>query len=144
MVLQNGDGPVVWTGQPAWSTYVFLWCFVAILGIRGVIFLWLGYWISIFYHAAGMGMLVALAIFLRRTTRYRVTRQAVHRAQGILGKTEQTFPLGDIASVDQLQGPLDRLFCSGNVVLYLKKGTREQLAGVKDPEVVCRKIRALL
>ena len=95
-------------------------------------------------HAVLMGMLVALAIFLRQTSRYRVTRRAVHRAKGILGKAEQAFQLEDIASVDQQQGPLDRLFCSGNVVLYLKKGTREQLAGVKDPDLVCRKIRALL
>jgi hypothetical protein len=30
------------------------------------------------------------------------------------------------------------------VLLYFKDGTNERLAGVKDPDVVCRKIAALL
>lgn len=143
MLLGNDDSPVVWEGQPAWSHYVFLWVFVGIISLRSVMFLLLGYGTNVPFHFALVGMLIALAIFLRRTTRYRVTRQAVHRAYGILGKGDQGFPLADFESVDFFQGPLDRLFNSGTVVLVTKVGERIRLGGVKDPEVVCNKIKAL-
>ena len=69
---------------------------------------------------------------------------AVYRTIGVLGKAEQTFPLKAIASVSIRQGPLDRFFGIGTVLLHFKEGSRERLIGVKDPDVVCRKITALL
>jgi membrane protein YdbS with pleckstrin-like domain len=144
MDVHNRNGSVVWVGKPAWSAYVFLWFFAAIIAIRGIISFRLGYWDSMLFHFALVGMLSALACFLRQTTHYKVTRRAVHRSKGFLGKEERSFPLETIASVEELQGPLDRLLGSGDVVLHLKEGTRQRLAGVKDPDVVCRKIRALL
>jgi membrane protein YdbS with pleckstrin-like domain len=144
MDVHDRNSSVVWIGKPAWSAYVFLWFFAAIMAIRGIISFRLGYWDSMLFHLAVVGMLSALAFFLRRSTHYKVTRKAVHRSKGFLGKEEQTFPLTAIVSVDEQQGPLDRLFGSGDVVLHLKEGTRQRLAGVKDPDVVCRKIRALL
>jgi membrane protein YdbS with pleckstrin-like domain len=136
--------PSVWEGRPAWGYYFFVWFFVVILAVRGMIALWMGYRGSATIHLAGVPMLVGLALFLRRTTRYRVTRQAVSRSEGILGEAERSFPLSSIASVREQQGPLDRLLGCGEVMLHLKDGTLERLAGVKDPEVVCRKIAALL
>jgi uncharacterized membrane protein YdbT with pleckstrin-like domain len=136
--------PPVWSGPPAWGHYFFLWFFVAILAVRGVISLWMGYRSSVAYHWVGSAILVALAHFLRRTTRYRLTRQAIFRSEGILGKDERSFQLSAIASVHEQQGPLDRLLGSGDVMLHLKDGTHERLSGVKDPDVVARKIAALL
>lgn len=134
----------VWEGRPAWGYYFFVWFFVAILAVRGIISLWMGYGGSAMIHLAGVPMLVGLALFLRRTTLYRVTRQAVSRSEGIFGEAERSFPLSSIASVREQQGPLDRLLGCGEVMLHLKDGTQERLAGVKNPEVVCRKIAALL
>jgi membrane protein YdbS with pleckstrin-like domain len=139
-----GGEPPVWEGRPALGYYFFLWFFVAILGVRGWISLRMGYLESMVIHLAGIAMLVALALFLRRTTRYRVTRGAVSRSEGFLGEGERSFPISTIASVRELQGPLDRLLGCGDVLLYFKDGTHERLAGVKDPDVVCRKIAALL
>jgi membrane protein YdbS with pleckstrin-like domain len=136
--------PSVWAGRPAWGHYFFLWFFVAILGVRGVVSLWMGYHASVAFHLAGIAVLAALAVFLRRTTRYRLTRQSVFRSDGILGENERSFPLSAIASVREQQGPLERWLGCGDVMLYLKDGTRERLTGVKDPEVVSRKIAALL
>lgn len=139
-----GGEPPVWEGRPALGYYFFLWFFVAILGVRGMISLWMGYRASAGFHLAAISMLAALAFFLRRTTRYRVTRQAVFRSEGFLGESERSFPLSSIASVREQQGPLDRLLGCGEVTLLFKDGTRERLAGVKDPDVVTRKIAALL
>ena len=136
--------PSVWEGRPALGYYFFLWFFVAILGVRGMVSLWMGYPRSVMIHLAGIAMLVVLALFLRRTTRYRVTRRAVSRSEGIFGKAERSFPISAIDLVREQQSPLDRFLKCGDVILQLKDGTHERLAGVKDPDIVCRKITALL
>jgi len=136
--------PPVWEGWPSLGHYFFLWFFVAILGGRGLFALWTGDRGSASIYLAGMALLAALGLFLRRTTRYRVTRQAVSRSDGILGKTERSFPLSSIASVREQRGAFDGLLGCGDVMLQLKDGTQERLAGVKEPEIICRKIEALL
>jgi membrane protein YdbS with pleckstrin-like domain len=136
--------PPVWEGRPAWGYYFFLWFFVAILGGRGSFSLWMGDRMSAALYLAGMGLLAALGLFLRRTTRYRVTRRAVSRSEGLFRETERVFPLSSIASVREQRGPFDRLLGCGDVMLHLKDGTQERLAGVNEPDVVCRKIEALL
>ncbi len=136
--------PPVWEGRPALGYYFFLWFFVVVLGGRGLFALWVGDRGSAAIYLAGMALLAALGLFLRRTTRYRVTRQAVSRSDGLFGTAEQLFPLSSIASVREQWGPFDRLLGCGEVMLHLKDGTQERLAGVKDPGVVCRKITALL
>ncbi|MCI0526036.1 MAG: PH domain-containing protein [Nitrospira sp.] len=141
---QDHDASMVWRGKPAWSSYIYLWIFATIFAIRGLISLRMGYWTGALFHLATIGMLAFLAIFLHQTTHYRVTREAIYRARGILGKDEQSFPISSIDSVSKQQGPLERLLGSGNVILHLKGGIRERLAGVKDPDVVCNKIRAML
>jgi membrane protein YdbS with pleckstrin-like domain len=138
------DERSVWAGRPAWNHYIFLWFFVAILAVRGGISLWMGYPASVVFHLSGVMLLSALAIFLRRTTHYRVTRQAVFRSEGFFGNDERSFPISSLASVRGQQGILERWLGCGDVMLHLKDGTQERLAGVKDPEVVSRKITALL
>ena len=136
--------PPVWEGRPALGYYFFLWFFVAILIGRGMLSLWMGDRGGAVLYLAGMGLLAALGLFLRRTTRYRVTRQAVSRSDGLFGRTEQSFSLSSIASVRAQRGFFDGLLGCGEVLLHLKDGTQERLVGVKEPEVVCRKITALL
>ena len=138
------NSPVVWIGKPSWSTYVFIWVFVVIMIIRGIVSLRLGSIEGLLFHLATVLMLVAITVFLRQTTSYYVTRKAVHRSSGIFGRGEKVIPISTIESVNELQGPFDRLWGTGDVLLHIKGGSRERLAGVKDPEVVGRKIRALL
>ena len=136
--------PPVWEGRPAWGSYFLLWLFVAVLAVRALFAFGMGTWGLAAINLSGIAMLSALAFFLRRTTRYRVTRRDVSRSAGFLGKGERSFPLSSIASVREEQGPLDRILGCGDLTLHLKDGTRERLAGVKDPDVVRRKIAALL
>ncbi len=138
------DEPVVWSGQPAWSSYILLWIFAVVFAVRAVAFAGLGRWESAGFQVVVIAFLSAIAWFLRRTTRYRITRRAIYRTQGILGKTEQSFSIESVSKVSKQQGPLERLFGSGTVMIHLKSGVRERLSGVKDPDVVCSKITALL
>lgn len=139
------DLRVVWEGRPAWSEYIFLWFFALVSALRSLLIFSTGDSGSGLIYALGIGFFVGLAVFLRRTNRYAVTRAAVHRAAGILGRSERIVPLTKIAAATVEQGPLDRLFGIGTIVLRLKEGGPvETIRGVRDPEVVCRKIEALL
>ncbi len=141
------DQRVIWEGRPSWGEYVFLWFFALVSAVRAlfIFFLPMGDPGSGAIYALGAGLFIGLALFLRRTDRYAVTRAAVHRTAGLLGRSEKIIPLKKIASAGAEQGPLDRLFGIGTVVLNLKGGEQaERLRGLRDPEVVCRKIEALL
>ena len=105
---------------------------------------WWGDWGSAAIHVAGMAMFVGLAVFFRRTTRYTLTQEAVYRSTGIFGRTTERLPLSEFESVDVGCSRLDQLLGIGTVQLHRDNGTAERLAGLKDPDVICRKIEALL
>ena len=138
------EAPLVWFGKPAWSSYIFIWMFMAIIGVRAGVSFHLGLYENAAYELLLVGALGTLPFYFHKTTHYRITRRAIYRSKGILGKEEQSFLLSSIESVGKQQGPLERLFNCGNVVLKLKDGRKERLSGIKDPDVVGRKIRALL
>jgi len=133
-----------WTGHPAWSEYVFLWFFSVIFGVRTGLAVWIGQWGMAIIFGSGTALSVALAVFFRHTTRYTVTRDAVHRTTGIFGESEESVPITDIESVGVRQSPLDRLLGIGTVILHLEGKRHERLAGLNDPDVIRRKIEALL
>jgi len=146
-LFSEEDHRLVWEGRPAWSEYIFLWFFAFISTFRAltVFILAMGDPGSGLIYLFGAGLFVGLAYFLRRTNHYAVTRAAVHRATGLLGRSEKIIPLKEITAVGIEQGPLDRLFGIGTILIHLKEGERaDRLSGIRDPEVVCRKIEALL
>jgi membrane protein YdbS with pleckstrin-like domain len=144
MVRGGSHEQIRWTGHPAWSEYVFLWFFAVVFGVRAGLAVWLGQWGMAIIFGSGLVLSAALAVFFRHTTRYTVTPDAVHRTKGVFGESEESVPIADIESVSVRASPLDRFFGIGTVMLQTKDGTRERLVGLKDPDVIRRKIEALL
>ncbi len=144
MSNEEGLGPVIWRGHPAWSEYVFLWFFSIIFAARAGLALWMGQKSSTLVFGLGVALFVGTALFLRQRTSYAVTRHDVYKSKGLLGKTNRTIPIQEISEVKVRQGPLDRFFGIGAIVLKSKSGKAERLIGVKDPDVVDLKIKALL
>jgi membrane protein YdbS with pleckstrin-like domain len=93
---------------------------------------------------AGMVLFASLAVYLQKTNRYRVTWESVNRSKGIWGQSERVLPVKEIESVHIRQGPIDRLFGIGTVVMETKNGRSERLGGIREPQVVRRKIAALI
>ncbi len=133
-----------WSGQPAWSEYVFLWFITLVFGVRAGLSVWWGQWGVVAIHVAGMALFVGLAVFFRRTTRYTVTQDAIYRTTGLLGQREDRLPISEVESVSVRESGLDRLLGIGTVALHRGDGTYVRLAGLRDPEVICRKIEPLL
>ncbi len=144
MISQKRDEPLVWEGKTAWSSYIYIWIFSTVIAIRGLVSLWLGYWQSALFQGLVVVFMIALAAFFHETTYFKITREAVYRSRGFLGKQAQSFSLSSISSVTRQQGPLERFFDCGNVVMNLRDGKSARLSGIKNPDVVCRKIKALL
>jgi membrane protein YdbS with pleckstrin-like domain len=142
--LRHGREVIRWSGQPAWSQYVFLWFITVVFGLRVGLLVWWGDWGSAAIHVAGMAMFVGLAVFFRRTTRYTLTQDSIYRTTGLFGKSEDRLPLSEVESVDVGLTRLDQLLGIGTVLLHRADGTSERLAGLKEPEVIQRKIEALL
>jgi membrane protein YdbS with pleckstrin-like domain len=144
MVRGGSHEQIRWTGHPAWSEYVFLWFFAVVFGVRAGLAVWLGQWSMAIIFGSGLVLSAVLAVFFRHTTCYTVTPDAVHRSKGLFGESEHRVLIADIESVSVRESPLDRLFDIGTVMLQTKDGTRERLVGLKDPDVIRRKIEALL
>lgn len=140
----SGREVVRWTGRPSWSEYAFLWFITLVFGVRAGLSVWWGQWGSVAIHVAGMVLFVGLAVFFRGTTRYALTPDAIYRTAGLLGNQEVRLPLDGVESVSLRRSRLDQLLGIGTVLLHRNNGTSERLAGVKDPEVIQRKIEALL
>jgi membrane protein YdbS with pleckstrin-like domain len=142
--VRHDDEVTRWSGQPSWSQYFFLWFITAVFGLRVGLFVWWGEWGSAAIHVAGMAVFVSLAVFFRRTTRYTLTQEAVYRTTGLLGQRENRLPLSEFESVSVGLTRLDQLLGIGTVLLNRADGTSERLAGLSEPEVIQRKIEALL
>lgn len=140
----HGNEIIRWSGRPAWSEYVFLWFITVVFGVRAVLSVWWGQWGVVAIHLAGMAVFVGLAVFFRRTTRYTVTQEAIYRTTGILGQRQDRLPMSEVESVSVRQSGLDRLLGIGTLALHREDGTYVRLAGLRDPEVIQRKLEPLL
>lgn len=123
---------------------MFLWFITLVFGVRAGLSVWWGQWGIVAIHLAGMAVFVGLAVFFRRTTRYTVTEQAVYRTIGLLGRREDRLAMSEVESVSVRQSGLDRLLGIGTVALHRQDGSYVRLAGLRDPEVIRRKLEPLL
>ena len=144
MKQREDKTPLIWEGKPTWSSYIYIWMFSSIIGIRGIISLWLGHWESALFQGILIILVSTVAFFFHQTTHFKMTRYAVYRSKGFSGKSYQSFPISAISSVSKQQGPLERLFGIGNIVLHLKDGQKERISGIYDPDILGRKIRAMI
>lgn len=80
--------------------------------------------------------------FLRwRTTTYEVTSRRLRLREGILTRSGRDFPLNRISDVSFSQGPLDRVFGCGRLIVE-SPGEHGQLVLTEIPDV--RKVQGVL
>ncbi len=144
LTVSHGHEVTRWSGQPAWREYVFLWFITMVFGVRTVLAVWWGEWGVVAIHVAGIAVFVGLAVFFRSTTRYTATADAIYRTIGLWGQREDRLPISEVESVSVRQSGLDRLLGIGTVALHREDGSYVRLAGLRDPEVIRRKLEALL
>jgi len=141
--LETSREVLRWEAYPSWAQFTWLYFFSLMAGLRGGLFLWLGVsggkaWLG------GAAILLVCAAFLRRWARYLLTSCRIIVQNGYTGREIQAVPINDIREVTIKQGPLARIMGIGTVVIRSAEGDREvALQGIRDPEVLQRRIQAL-
>ena len=92
----------------------------------------------------GAGLLLLAAAAVRRWVENVVTSKRVLLRSGYTGREIQSISLENVADVAIKQGPIARFFEIGTIVVRSVSGeTTVSLRGVRDPEIVKRRIEAL-
>jgi len=134
----------LWEGYPSWGQFSWLYFFSVWTGLRGFILGRAGIsgwemWV------VGGGLLLGLVVVLRYWAKYLITSRRVLLRNGYSGKDMVSVDLDMINAVEVMQGPVARIFGIGTVVIRCQDSNRSlRFRGIKDPEVLETKLRALL
>ena len=135
---------VIWQDFPSWSQFSWLYFFTFLTAFRGLLFLRFGLPGWQIWMIGAIVLLLVVAI-IRRWAFYIVTSTCVVIRNGYTQHEIASIKLDETMSVDVLQGPIARFWGIGTLVIQSSKEGRElKLRGIKDPEIVEAKIRALL
>jgi len=135
---------ILWEGYPSWGQFSWLYFFSLWTGLRGFILERAGVsgwemWV------VGAGMLLGLVVVLRYWAKYLITSKRVLLRNGYSGKDMARVDFEMINAVEVMQGPVARIFGIGTVVVQCQDSDRSlRFRGIKDPEVLETKLKALL
>lgn len=88
--------------------------------------------IGLFGSFVPLGIIIYIH-FEMRGAAYTITDTAVHARWGLLVKHNETLQLRSVRSIKVLQGPVQRLFNLGNLVLYTTSNDRLVLFDLHQP-----------
>ncbi len=135
---------ILWEAYPSWGQFSWLYFLSLWTASRGVIFLYAGLpgWVI---WVAGAGLLLAVAVGLRYWGKYLISTRQVIIRNGYSGKTIRCVSHDMIHAIEVMQGPLAKFLRIGTVVIRSHDSNRTlRLRGIRDPEIVETKLRALL
>lgn len=144
MTDQEEPERILWEAYPSWGQFSWLYFLSLWTASRGLIFLYadVSGWIL---WIVGACFLLGVAAVLRYWAKYLITTRQVLIRNGYSGKTIRCANHDGIYSVDAMQGPLAKFLGIGTVVIRSHDSNRTlRFRGVKDPEIVGSKLRALL
>ncbi|MBA3965230.1 MAG: PH domain-containing protein [Nitrospirales bacterium] len=135
---------ILWESYPSWGQFTWLYFFSLWTGLRGFFLLRVGFpgWEMWF---VGAGMLLGLVMVLRYWAKYLLTTKGVVLRNGYSGKDMASVDFEMFKSVEVMQGPIGRILGIGTLVVRCEdSGKSIRFRGIKDPEVLETKLRALL
>jgi uncharacterized membrane protein YdbT with pleckstrin-like domain len=135
---------ILWERYPSWSQFSWLYFLSLWIALRGLVFIRVGVsgwevWM------VGAGLLLGVAVGLRYWAKYVLTSGHVIIRNGYSGKTIRCAAYDMIEAVELIQGPFAKFLGIGTVVIRCHDSNPTlRFRGVKAPEVVETKLRALL
>ena len=135
---------VIWKGFPSWRQFSWLYFFFILTAGRGLLFFRLGLpgwktWVG------GSLVLLLITAIIRHWVYYILTSTTVVISNGFTRREIESMKLKEVQHIEYLQGPVDKFLGIGTLLLQSSKDEQElRLRGVKDPDVVAAKLRALL
>lgn len=144
MTDQGESERILWEAYPSWGQFSWLYFLSLWTASRGIIFVYAGVpgweiWI------VGAGLLLGVAVGLRYWAKYLISTRQVIIRNGYSGKTIRCASHDMIHAIEVMQGPLAKFLGIGTVVIRSHDSNRTlRFRGVKAPEIVGTKLRALL
>jgi len=135
---------IIWQAFPSWGQFSWLYFFTFLTAFRGVLFLRFGLpgwplWL------AGAVVLLLIVALIRRWAYYVVTPTRVIIKNGYTQRDMNSLKLEMIKNMYLVQGPISRFWGIGTLVIQSNETGKElKLRGVKDPDIVEAKVKALL
>jgi membrane protein YdbS with pleckstrin-like domain len=144
MTDQGESERILWEAYPSWGQFSWLYFLSLWTASRGMIFLYAevpGWEI----WGVGAGLLLGVAAILRYWAKYLISTRQVIIRNGYSGKTIRCASHDMIQAIEVMQGPLAKFLRIGTLVIRSHDSNRTlRLRGIKDPEIVETKLRALL
>ena len=144
MTDQEEPERILWEAYPSWGQFSWLYFLSLWTASRGMIFLYAevpGWELWM----VGAAFLLGVAAGLRYWAKYLISTRQVLIRNGYSGKTIRCANHDRIHSVEIMQGPLAKFLGIGTVVIRSHDSNRTlRFRGVKNPEIVGTKLRALL
>jgi membrane protein YdbS with pleckstrin-like domain len=141
---QGKSERILWEAYPSWGQFSWLYFFSLWTASRGLIFVYAdisGWEIWM----VGAVFLLGVAAILRYWAKYLLTSRQVIIRNGYSGKPIRCVNHDMIHDLEVMQGPLARFLGIGTVVIRSHDSKLTlRLRGIKDPEIVETKLRALL
>jgi len=141
---QGESERILWEAYPSWGQFSWLYFLSLWTASRGLIFFYADVPGGVIWMV-GAGFLLGIAAILRYWARYLLSSEQVIIRNGYSGKTIRCASFDLIQAVEITQGPLAKLLGIGTVVIQCHDPNQTiRFRGVKDPEIVETKLRALL
>jgi membrane protein YdbS with pleckstrin-like domain len=131
--------PVLWSGYPSWRQFVWLYLMSALVAARALLFrrfdvpgweAWL----------VGAGLLLVIAVILRRWACYEMTSDGLLIRNGYTGRVIAECAFSQVAGVDVRQGPVAAFLGIGTLVIRGSGNRLFRFRGLAHPHLLKQRI----
>ena len=137
---------VIWEGRSAWADQAILFIFMGAAGLRLLIALRYGQWLTAVLYTFAMIFFLAIGATFRYAVYYQISAQRIRILSGLWRLRIRDIPLSRILAVNVKRELLNRWLNVGALEVELgeREGQSVLLKGVPDPDRIRRQITPLL
>ena len=136
---------VIWEGRSAWADQAILFIFMGAAGLRLLLAVRYGQWLTAGLYAFAMVLFLAIGAVFRYAVYYQISAQRIRILTGWRRLRIREIPLSRVFSVNVKRELFNRWLNVGGLEIDL--GERDQsvlLKGVPDPDRIRRQMTPLL
>jgi uncharacterized membrane protein YdbT with pleckstrin-like domain len=137
---------VIWEGRSAWADQAILFIFIGAAGLRLLVAVRYGQWLTAVLYTFAMVFFVAIGAAFRYAVYYQIGAQRIRVISGLWHLHIDEIPLSRVRSVTVKRELLNRWLNVGALEIEIDDSERHPvlLKGVPEPERIKRQIVPLL
>lgn len=137
---------VIWEGRSAWADQAILFIFIGAAGLRLLIAVRYGQWLTATLYTFAMVFFAAIGAAFRYSVYYQITAERIRIVSGFRQYRIHDIPLSQVRSVGVKRELLNRWFDVGALEIEIDERKRRSvlLKGVPEPDRIRRQMAPLL